>query len=249
MYEMKCAEIWGGIRNQDQDVCAAGLTASLHSSSCAGGKGGDIYYLSVCSGGELARVAIADVVGHGEAVSAVSQWLYDALDRHMNDGDGHEVLSELNALASERGLEAMTTASVVGYFQPKDAGLFAYAGHHPVLVLRRGERSWTAIDPEQAGDPSNMPLGVLGETGYGQRIVPLGIGDRLFLYTDGVIEAPSPDGELFGLERLEAVLAGLSDAPLADLKSGVLSALRAHTGGALSHDDVTLMALEVTGSD
>ncbi len=249
MYEMKCAEIWGGVRNQDQDVCAAGLTASLHSSACAGGKGGDIYYLSVCSGGELTRVAIADVVGHGEAVSAVSQWLYDALDRHMNDGDGHEVLAELNALASERGLDAMTTASVVGYFQPKDAGLFAYAGHHPVLVLRRGERSWTAIDSEDAGDLSNMPLGVLAESSYGQRMVPLADGDRLFVYTDGVIEAPSANGALFGCEGLEAVLAGLVDAPLTDLKSGVLAALRAHTGGALTHDDVTLMALEVRGSD
>ncbi|MHC4493982.1 MAG: PP2C family protein-serine/threonine phosphatase, partial [Planctomycetota bacterium] len=204
MYELKCAEIWGGVRNQDQDVRAAGLTASLYSSACDGGKGGDIYYLSVCDAGDLTRVAIADVVGHGEPVSAVSQWLYEALDRHMNDGDGHEVLAELNGLASDRGLEAMTTASIAAYFQPKEAGLFAYAGHHPALVLRRGEGSWTAVDAEQAGDPSNMPLGVLAETGYSQRVVPLSRGDRLFLYTDGVLEAPSPTGELFGRQRLEA---------------------------------------------
>ena len=94
-----------------------------------------------------------------------------------------------------------------------------------------------------------MPLGVLAESGYGQRTVPLADGDRLFLYTDGVIEAPSPNGVLFGREQLEAVLAGFVDAPLAELKSGVLAALRAHTGGALTHDDVTLMALEVRGSD
>lgn len=244
---MRCSEIWGGISSQDEDVRAAGLTASLYSSACTGGKGGDIYYLSVCDAGDLARVAIADVVGHGEGVSAVSQWLYEALDRHMNDGDGHEVLAELNALALDRGMKAMTTASVAAYFKPKDAGLFASAGHHPVLVLREGDGSWTPVEAEPAGDPSNTPLGVLADSGYGQRIVPLGAGDRLFLYTDGVLEAPSPTGDLFGRQRLEAILQQKSRAPLAELKSSVVDALRAHTGGPLSHDDVTLVAVEVTG--
>jgi hypothetical protein len=49
MYHLSCGEIWGGIRNCDDDVASAGLTASLYSVASDGGKGGDIYYLTQVS--------------------------------------------------------------------------------------------------------------------------------------------------------------------------------------------------------
>ncbi len=66
-----CSGIWGGIRNLDQDISAGGVFISLYSLSCDGGKGGDIYYFGVCRGDKVLRLAIADVVGHGQAVSDV----------------------------------------------------------------------------------------------------------------------------------------------------------------------------------
>ena len=246
MYEIKCSEVWGGIRNQEQNVTAAGLTASLYSAACEGGKGGDIYYLSVCDGGELTRVAIADVVGHGSIVSEVSQALYDALHAHMNDPDGGKVLAALNGLAVTRGITALTTASIVGYFTVNGAGLFACAGHLPTLVRRRGADSWEAVEPDDPGEGFvNVPLGVIPDTTYGQGIVTLQSGDRLLLYTDGVVEAPGPDGELFGPDRLRETLNSLGDSSLPALKEGLLTAVRAYSGGTLAHDDVTIMALEV----
>ena len=83
MYRIQCAEIWGGIRNLEQDVCTSSLVASLYSASCEGGKGGDIYYFGVCKGDTITRLAIADVTGHGAAVSEISQYVYDALKAHM----------------------------------------------------------------------------------------------------------------------------------------------------------------------
>lgn len=70
-------------------------------------------------------------------------------------------------------------------------------------------------------------------------------GDQLFVYTDGVIDAPSPDGECFGLVRLKDVLDGNSNAPLSELKSAVLKALHQYSNKDLAHDDVTLIALEI----
>jgi sigma-B regulation protein RsbU (phosphoserine phosphatase) len=246
MYEIKCAEVWGGIRNQEQDVTAAGLTASLYSAACEGGKGGDIYYLSVCDGGELTRVAIADVVGHGSVVSEVSQGLYDSLHDHMNDPDGSKVLAALNGLAVARGIKSLTTASIVGYFTVNGAGFFACAGHLPTLVKRQGGNTWEAVEPDDPGEGFvNVPLGAVPDATYGQGMVKLQSGDRLVLYTDGVIEAPGPDGKLFGLDRLHETLNRLGDSSLAELKQGLLDAVRAHTGGTLVHDDVTIMALEV----
>ena len=122
MYRIKCAEIWGGIQNQEQDVCSAGIVASLYSSASDGGKGGDIYYLSVCESDLLTRIAIADVRGHGQAVSEVSQFIFDTLKRYMNDTAEEEVLADVNRLAVSKGLEAMTTAAVISFYR-KDNNL------------------------------------------------------------------------------------------------------------------------------
>jgi len=71
------------------------------------------------------------------------------------------------------------------------------------------------------------------------------IGDQLFVYTDGIIDAPSPKGECFGLARLKDVLDANAGAPLSELKSAVLKTLNQYTEKELTHDDVTLIALEI----
>jgi sigma-B regulation protein RsbU (phosphoserine phosphatase) len=75
--------------------------------------------------------------------------------------------------------------------------------------------------------------------------MPLTSGDRLFLYTDGVVEAPDGHRGLFGYDRLLSVLDGVGDVGLSDIKVAVLDGLRRHTGSDLSHDDVTFMAVEI----
>jgi serine phosphatase RsbU (regulator of sigma subunit) len=73
----------------------------------------------------------------------------------------------------------------------------------------------------------------------------MAIGDQLFVYTDGIIDAPSPEGECFGLARLKNVLDANTKTPLYELKSAVLRAVHQHTKKGLTHDDVTLIALEI----
>ena len=81
---LECAGIWGGIRNRDIEITAGKVIGSIYSAACCeGGKGGDIYYFGVCKGDIITRLAIADVVGHGEVVSEVSQYVYDSLKSHM----------------------------------------------------------------------------------------------------------------------------------------------------------------------
>ena len=81
---LECTGIWGGIRNRDIEITAGKVIGSIYSAACCeGGKGGDIYYFGVCKGGIITRLAIADVIGHGEAVSEVSQYVYDSLRAHI----------------------------------------------------------------------------------------------------------------------------------------------------------------------
>ena len=71
-------------------------------------------------------------------------------------------------------------------------------------------------------------------------------GDRIFIYTDGLIDAPNLLGESFGLSRLKAVLDANVGATLSALKYSVLRALHQHTEEKLTHDDVTMIVIEIS---
>ena len=70
-------------------------------------------------------------------------------------------------------------------------------------------------------------------------------GDRLFAYTDGIIDAHNPEGESFGLARLKDALDENTGVPLSELKSAVLKTLHEFTEKDQIHDDVTLIAMEI----
>ena len=144
----------------------------------------------------------------------------------------------------------MTTAAVVAYYRQESEARVSYAGHPPVLYRRVGDKAWSyARPPERKGQsdgfPQNIPLAVDLDTHYGQLSIPMAPGDQLFVYTDGIIDTPSPEGESFGLVRLKDVLDAYTGVPLAKLKSAVLKALNQYARKELTHDDVTMIALEI----
>ncbi len=265
---LACAGVWGGIQTVDAEILAGPAIASIYSSPCQGGKGGDIHYLGVCRAGKLVRLAVADVAGHGRAITDVSQIIYDSLEAHMCEcspsgdpvGADHEahpcalesgrILSEVNRSAFDRGLTAMTTAVVVAYSPAEQTLSVAYAGHPPVLLRPADQAKWSFLEPdieEKSGTCSGhaYPLALAEDSVYGETRVHASHGDRLFVYTDGVTETPDVDRELFGEDRLRVLLQTAADAPLPEIKSAVLRALFEHSGGPLTHDDVTLVAMEI----
>jgi sigma-B regulation protein RsbU (phosphoserine phosphatase) len=245
MHQIKCSEIWGGNRASDTDVCTSAVTASLFSVGAEGGKGGDIYYFSVCGSDVLTRIAIADVVGHGQAVSETSQWLYDSIASHMNSHDGDAVLEDVNKLAKNHGYGAITTAEVITFNKQNSRMYFTSAGHPPALVKRKGFEGWEKVLIKNPTG-KNIPLGVLDDPNYDEQSIPLEAGDILFLYTDGVIEAPCKDGNLFGMDKLMDVLKKNGNHSLEDIKGAVLEELQNKGETSFEHDDVTFMSIKVT---
>jgi sigma-B regulation protein RsbU (phosphoserine phosphatase) len=193
----------------------------------------------------LTRVAIADVVGHGEAASNVAQWLYESLQSSINSPDGDEVLVRLNRLSNTHGLTALTTASVAGFYRANRKLYVSAAGHPPLLLKRKDSTCWEEVLLPKGRRQANLPLGVHEGVQYDQESRELQSGDRLFLYTDGVLEAPNGKRDLFGMERLKRALDESPALSPSEVKHAVLASLNEHTGGHLGHDDVTFMALEV----
>ena len=73
---LACGEVFGGNEPVHTAIELPGLHGVLYSHPCHGVRGGDVHYLSVCGSGLLARVCIADVLGHGEVVAQVSAQMH-----------------------------------------------------------------------------------------------------------------------------------------------------------------------------
>lgn len=249
VYRIQCAEIWGGISAKEDEIATPGVRAAIHSSAAGGSQGGDLYYFSVCAYDTLTRLAIADVRGHGPAVSQLSAWLYESLEAHMNEADGARVLSDLNEIVRRRGFEALTTAAVATLHRDKGILHYASAGHPP-LLLRRGNE-WQTLEPQASTvGPANLPLGAMPGARYVQNSVTIAPADRVFAYTDGVLECPAPDStsddpELFGDRRMLGTLDRVAHLPLAEAREHIRHDLTAHAGGSLEHDDCTFLLVEV----
>lgn len=244
MLRLQCAEIWGGIKNENLDVCSPGLNVSLFSSSCNGGKGGDVYYFSLCSADRVTRIALADVVGHGEQVSEVGRWVYEQMAAMLDESDLPGMMANLNGRVVRKGFNALTTAVVLSYYRDLKHLYYCYAGHPPVLIRSR-VAEWHDLMSPSSEKVENLPFGVTHEVPYVMSDAPLGESDLLLVYSDGVIEAPNRDGVQFGMERLREGLREIGNADASELKHGVINRLRDWTGGSLDHDDVTLMAIQL----
>jgi serine phosphatase RsbU (regulator of sigma subunit) len=88
-----------------------------------------------------------------------------------------------------------------------------------------------------------MPLGLMPGMGYEQKEIVLDAGDRALFYSDGLVEAHSPKGQMFGFTRLRSLVAQHDKVrPLVDL---VMEELYSFTGeGWEQEDDITLVTLE-----
>jgi sigma-B regulation protein RsbU (phosphoserine phosphatase) len=243
-HRLVCSEIWGGIGAIDQEVSTAGITASISSVAVGGGQGGDIHYLSYCSYDFLTRIAIADVRGHGESVTLISSWVYAALQAQMNTLDGDRVLSDLNSKIHERGFEAMTTAAVLSYDRDQRCLHFCYAGHPPAMIWRRAA-GWQRLENMEEQETSNLPLGVTAAAVYEQAHISLTPGDRMVMFTDGLLDAEDRHGESFGERRLAELLNEEGATSVAGLKYAILDRLLDHAGGQPIEDDLTVLAVEV----
>src|SRR6185436_6123972 len=89
--------------------------------------------------------------------------------------------------------------------------------------------------------PTGPALGLSADAAFRAGAVTLEDGHSLFAFTDGLVEARSPAGEVFGAERLRNALRA-NNTSATTLVRGVLETLHAFTGPTEPHDDVTLLA-------
>lgn len=196
-----------------------------------------------------------DVCGHGVSSSLISFATGKQLrQRQENDvygtaapaGGGakfeppDQIIGELNRrFSNDPESESYFLTMVYGIVNGKTGDLvLSAAGHPPPLLMRATDGSF--YESEVRG----MPVGIMEFSRYDSERLRLDKGDRLFVFTDGIIECPNPEGELFGLDRMKDVLTESAASPISEVSARLKEALRAWHGNESYPDDISLLILE-----
>lgn len=199
---------------------------------------GDLYGSWVLEDGAFCA-AVADVSGKGMGPGLLMVTFQAYMDAWADWSALPPVLLDRLSRALARHTEAnrYITAFLV-HVDPESGRLrYASAGHVPGL-LRRWDGRVEVLQGE------GLPLAMLpGQVPYQGGETDLEPGDVLLLYTDGLTEAESPDGEEYGLERLQELLGQIGGLPMPELKAALVTALNGHGQGAPAKDDQTFLVL------
>jgi PAS domain S-box-containing protein len=199
-------------------------------------------------------VYLLDVTGHGVPAAllsvTLSRFLGPAARSDASAAQGREAaplledpLQVVNWLNRKFPFDPETSQFFTILYGVLDvaAGEFRYvsAGHPPIV------HTGSAGRPRILEAPA-FPVGVEPAVDYRQRSVRLAEGERLFLYTDGLVEARDPAGAQFGPERLLAALARPAE-PLDAILTETMDAVRRWAGPRGLEDDASILAVELTG--
>jgi sigma-B regulation protein RsbU (phosphoserine phosphatase) len=245
---LACLELRGGNHLAEYSAELPGLAGWV---SChplqPSPRGGDLYYLSACSKGVVARVALADVAGHGEVVSSAAVRLHDALRQHVDDWDQSSLIRQLNdEFLKGAKRTQFATAFLVSFCSDSGELLFTNAGHVPPLWYRTATKDWSLLQDSTplSKEIVDLPLGLIEGTSYRQTAVQLEPGDLVLLYTDGISESYDKSGGQLGLERLLSIARGLPTESAVAAGKELLAVVARFRGGVPQADDETVVALQ-----
>ena len=184
-------------------------------------------------------LAIGDAMGKGiraAAMSAVSIGAFRSARRA--GGDARRCSREMHRAIFDFDTDGFVTA-IVAFWDPSTFALtWTNCGHLPPLLARAG-------DVRELTGETTYPLGTIDrERTFPSTTVQLERGDRLLIYSDGIVEARTPDGEQFGQESLERLLVASADRPPSVAVAAVERAVLDATAGEIG-DDATQLLLAI----
>jgi predicted ester cyclase len=205
--------------------------------------GGDFYDFHLLSEGRLGLV-VGDATGKGVPAALVMSTTLGMLQlaaRALDFPSPGEVLKQVNETLLARIPSNMFVTCFYAILEPESGRLsYANAGHDLPYLWYSGE----CVELRARG----MPLGLMPGMGYEEKETVLQGGDSALLYTDGLVEAHDPKGEMFGFPRLQALVSELAEEE-SSLGEALLEELYSFVGeGWEQEDDITLLTLRCTAS-
>jgi serine phosphatase RsbU (regulator of sigma subunit) len=199
--------------------------------------GGDFYDFHPLSEGRLGLV-VGDATGKGVPAALVMSTTCGMLQlaaQASSSSSPGEVLSRVNETLLARIPSNTFVTCFYAILDPNSGCLvYANAGHDPPYFQRSGN----AEELRARG----MPLGLMAAMGYEEKEIVLEAGEAALFYSDGLVEAHDPKGEMFGFPRLRALVAEYDEKR--SLEDFLLEELERFTGEDWEQeDDITLLTL------
>lgn len=216
--------------------------------------GGDLWgHFTVRPGVEL--VYIADAMGHGASAAIMTAMAYTACnlisdiikDAAIFNDSPAQLLTRMNHVifGAVKGKISMTCFAVLFDFN-KGEMIYSNAGHNFPFVIFPGDPGSAKPSAPQSLSLSGNPLGVDGQSKYDEKRRPIRAGERLFMFTDGLIECRSPSGNMWGRKALSMTLqAAAQSSSVEEFRDAVVGKAFGFFGTVPISDDVTTVVAEV----
>jgi len=201
--------------------------------------GGDTFDLALTDQGLL--VVLGDATGHGIGPALSVTQMHAMLRMALRLGaDLDLAYRNLNNQLAERLPADRYITAFIGLLDPATHLLrFHSGGQAPILRYRAAEASFEEYKP------TSFPLAAMPlERLRSATTLELAPGDVLALISDGIYECENPFGEQFGAERVRRLIAERHDAPMAQVATELLRAVRAFADGAAQADDMTMVLVK-----
>src|SRR5215210_3846030 len=201
--------------------------------------GGDFYDFHLLPDGKLGLV-VGDATGKGVPAALVMSTtcgMLQATARALGSSSPGEVLAQVNETLVARIPSNMFVTCFYGVLDPGSGSLrYANAGHDLPYVR--------SDDDAEELRATGMPLGLMAGMSYEEEEASLREGESVLFYSDGLVEAHNPQGEMFGFPRLRELVAEHADEERS-LGDSLLEELYSFVGeGWEQEDDITLLTLE-----
>ena len=204
--------------------------------------GGDFYDFHLLPEGRLGLV-VGDATGMGVSAALVMSttcgMLRLAAQSHSSPS---QMLQGVNEILFPNIPTNMFVTCFYAILNPKSGHLsYANAGHDLPYLHRNGEAEELSA--------RGMPLGLMSKMSYEEKETTLHVGEAALLYSDGLVEAHDPEGEMFGFPRLRALLAEHSAEDERLVGDFLMEELYSFVGeGWEQEDDITLLTLKRSAS-
>ena len=214
------------------------IWACMHTAKEVGGDFYDFYFVDE----QTLVFLIADVSGKGIPAAMFMMTAKTLLKSYAESGmDAAQVLTQANNKLCEGNDAGMFVTVWMGYLNTRTGEVtYANAGHNPPLV-RHADGSVEFVRSR----PGLVLAGMEGIR-YRANSIQLEPGDMLYLYTDGVTEATNADNNLYGENRLLAILEHHTNGDVHAVCENVKADVDAFVGEAPQFDDITMLSLRYT---
>jgi sigma-B regulation protein RsbU (phosphoserine phosphatase) len=203
--------------------------------------GGDYYDIFVADGKKPSFV-VADVSGHSIGAALIMAAFRSAIRaQRESDFSPAQMVQKINSIIYEDlyQSEQFISMTYLQYARSRQAIQYTTAGHPPPIIWRNANKKFEEIGSD---DPL---LGIEQRAVFHERQMVVSRGDVIFLYTDGITEAVSRDGERFGHKRL---MDCLEDAIVGDARQivdVVVENVQSFVDPMTPRDDVTALVIKI----